>query len=167
MSELSKEKTRRKYIDFLENYHWEEQISLFITNQSQIDTFLIDMEEIRSKLRSHNRNTAFLYRIALKNKPAHQANWYEGEKKYVTEPYMTLYSSARDLDIYKVLGKSDTEFEYNPASRDVKSDKLATTINSISKQQPHNLKKFFNGKTVRRYEVINKKKLIKVEAKTN
>ena len=163
MSELSKDKTIRKYLNLLSNYHWEKQISFFITEESQIDTFLSDMKEIRAKLRSHNRNSAFLYRVALLKQPSYKTNWYEGESGSATAPYMTIYSSVKGANILQALENSNIDSKYNLSNRAVKPLKLESTINSIKKQKPHNLDKFFNGEKVIRYGVINRKNLIEVD----
>jgi hypothetical protein len=121
------------------------------------------MKDIRAKLRSHNRDSAFLYRISLLKKPSYMARWYGGDDKSVTAPYMTLFSSDKEVNILIAIDKSKTDYEYNLSSRAVNPLKLESTINSIKKQKPHDLDKFFNEQKVMRYGVINRKNLIEVD----
>lgn len=159
--ESSNDKTVRKMINYLSNYEWMYQYSMFV------DVLSFELEEAKDvaknwllkfddkKFRDYlrkkkgNEDVAMMYVIRKtihKNHPS---------KKSFQQFYITMYSSNEIHGLDHALSYSD--FPLNILSKRVTDTKIKSTCSALKNQKLHDISSL-NGKN--RYSIINQAKLI-------
>lgn len=152
MSESSKDKTKRKLLNYYKNYLWEQQISLFPQGENDedlINTIPNYMTEFKNKLMRSFPEVAFLIEIRR-----HINN------RYNKNQIIMVIHCSKVIDYKKIdclVGEVYVDQARMLDSR-VTDRKLLKNYNSIKKQKLHNLDMFF-GKKIRRYNIVNKAQL--------
>ncbi|WP_407532849.1 hypothetical protein [Acinetobacter baumannii] len=163
--ESSNDKTVRKMINYLSNYEWMYQYSMFVDVLSfELDEakdvtknwlLKFDDKKFRDYLRKKkgNEDVAMMYVIRKtihKNHPS---------KKSFQQFYITMYSSNEIHGLDHAQFYSD--FPLNILSRRVTDTKIKSTCSALKNQKLHDLS-LLGGK--KRYTIINKAKLRPIEA---
>lgn len=163
--ESSNDKTVRKMINYLSNYEWMYQYSMFVDvlsfeldeakNVAKNWLLKFDDKRFRDHLRKKkgNEDVAMMYVIRKtihKNHPS---------KKSFQQFYITMYSSneIHGLDH----AQSYADFPLNILRRRVTDTKIKSTCSALKIQKLHDLS-LLGGK--KRYTIINKAKLRPIEA---
>lgn len=161
--ESSNDKTIRNMINYLSNYEWMYQSSLFVdVLPFELDEAKVIAKEwllsfndskFREYLRKKNKNTGIMYVIRKtihKNHPS---------KKSFQQFYITMYSSNEIHGLDHAQSYSD--FPLNILSRKVTDSKIKSTCSTLKNQKLHDISSL-NGKN--RYSIINRSKLRLIEA---
>lgn len=159
--ESSNDKTVRKMINYLSNYEWMYQYSMFVDvlsfeldeakNVAKNWLLKFDDKKFRDYLRKKkgNEDVAMMYVIRKtihKNHPA---------KKSFQQFYITMYSSNEIHGLDHAQSYSD--FPLNILRRRVTDTKIKSTCSALKNQKLHDISSL-NGKN--RYSIINQAKLI-------
>ncbi|WP_407506700.1 hypothetical protein [Acinetobacter baumannii] len=159
--ESSNDKTVRKMINYLSNYEWMYQYSMFVDvlsfeleeakNVAKNWLLKFDDKKFRDYLRKKkgNEDVAMMYVIRKtihKNHPS---------KKSFQQFYITMYSSNEIHGLDHAQSYSD--FHLNILSRRVTDTKIKSTCSALKNQKLHDISSL-NGKN--RYSIINQAKLI-------
>ncbi|MFW1931596.1 hypothetical protein ACG90B_20120 [Acinetobacter baumannii] len=159
--ESSNDKTVRKMINYLSNYEWMYQYSMFVDVLSfELDEakdvaknwlLKFDDKKFRDYLRKKkgNEDVAMMYVIRKtihKNHPS---------KKSFQQFYITMYSSNEIHGLDHAQSYSD--FPLNILRRRVTDTKIKSTCSALKNQKLHDISSL-NGKN--RYSIINQAKLI-------
>ena len=159
--ESSNDKTVRKMINYLSNYEWMYQYSMFVDVLSfELDEakdvaknwlLKFDDKRFRDYLRKKkgNEDVAMMYVI---RKTIHKNHL---SKKSFQQFYITMYSSNEIHGLDHAQSYSD--FPLNILSRKVTDKKIESTCSALKNQKLHDLS-LLGGK--KRYTIINKAKLI-------
>ncbi|MFW2171761.1 hypothetical protein ACG93W_18245 [Acinetobacter baumannii] len=163
--ESSNDKTVRKMINYLSNYEWMYQYSMFVDvlsfeleeakNVAKNWLLKFDDKKFRDYLRKKkgNEDVAMMYVIRKtihKNHPS---------KKSFQQFYITMYSSNEIHGLDHAQSYSD--FPLNTLDRKVTDKKIKSTCSALKNQKLHDLS-LLGGK--KRYTIINKAKLRPIEA---
>lgn len=166
MMENSEDKTVRHIVNYLTNYDWLYQYSVFV-DVNDLDVaeakdvaknwlLKFDDKKFRDYLRKKkgNEDVAMMYMIRKhlhKNHPS---------KKSFQQFYITIYSSGEIQGIDHIQSYY-SDFPLNILGRKVTDKKIKSTCSALKNQRLHDLS-LLGGK--KRYTIINKAKLIQVEA---
>lgn len=164
--ENSEDKTVRHIVNYLTNYDWLYQYSVFV-DVNDLDVaeakdvaknwlLKFDDKKFRDYLRKKkgNEDVAMMYMIRKhlhKNHPS---------KKSFQQFYITIYSSGEIQGIDHIQSYY-SDFPLNILGRKVTDKKIKSTCSALKNQRLHDLS-LLGGK--KRYTIINKAKLIQVEA---
>lgn len=157
MSEHSEEKTKRKYLQLLNNYEWSYQYSLFYEEPEDSHHLLDDMVKFKQELRRKWPDAAFLIRIQ-----SHRKDMGTGNANRVLQAFLSILSTSKLQGIMD--GFLDPLFSapVNILYKSLSTGKQKQIYGSIDRQKPHALTKVFKDKStpIKRYSVLNKSKLV-------
>lgn len=165
MMEKSKDKTRRKMIDYFKKYRWMHQYSIFLKlNDLDIDeiksfakSWILEFDDDKFKdylkKKKGNKDVAMIYMLR-----SHRNKSYLPNSRPFLQFYITVYSTDIIEGFYDAFNYSN--FSLNVIDRELTDKKIETTCNALKKGKLHNLS-LLGGK--KRYTIINKAKLIPVE----
>ncbi|NKQ10643.1 hypothetical protein [Pseudomonas sp. SST3] len=160
MSETSEEKTKRKYLQLMNDYEWSYQYSIFYDDPSYSCRLLEDMVGFKQALRRKWPDTAFLIRIQ-----SHRREMGAGSNNKVLQAFLSILSTSKLQGIMD--GFLDPLFavQVNIMYKRLSIDKQKRMYQAIAQQMPHDLSKVFKDKTgpIKRYTILNKTKLAKRE----
>ncbi len=161
--ELSSDKTKREITNLLTNNEWKYQYSIFCDvsylahDRAKVVAleWLNDFNDI--KLRDYLRKTSdtavlFIIRTGFIRK--------RHDGKTIKQVYLTMYCNT-EIRLAQYL-ESKGEVHLNVIKRKLKPWRIPSAVETIRKQNLHNLEFLGNKK---RYSLINKKLLIKLEVK--
>lgn len=143
MSEVSEDKTKRKYLSMLRAHPWHHQHSVFYTDSSDSIALLDDMIGFKQLLRRRHPDHPFLIRIQLLNRNNNP------------QAYLSILSPERITDIQDVADKTFSA-DVVVLGRVCAEHRLERMASVIKAQKPHNLERFFNKDRVRRFSILNK-----------
>ncbi len=161
MSEISEEKSKRKYLHFLQSYQWSYQYSLFYEDIYDSKSLLNEMVRFKQELRRMCPDQPFLIRIQLRN--GKTLNNPEGG----TQAYLTIFTTTKAQKAIDAATDKAMSTPTNIMSRRISPEALAFKASRIKSQKPHNLEQFFGKKKINRFTVLNKSKLFKHQETTN
>lgn len=157
MSESSDEKTRRKYLQLMNDYEWSYQYSLFYDDPHDSRRLLDDMVKFKQALRRKWPDTAFLIRVQ-----SHRKDMGNGNANKVLQAFLSILSTSKLQGI--IDGFLDPLFSapVNVMYRRLSLGKQKQIYHSIARQRPHDLTKVFKAKTspIKRYSVLNRAKML-------
>lgn len=164
--ESSEDKTVRHMVNYLINYEWLYQYSIFV------DVNNLDVEEAKNiaknwlltfddgKLKNYlrkkkdSKDVAMMYVIrktAHKNHPS---------KKVFPQFYITIFSTDSIQVLDNDLESYFSDFPLNVLNRNVTREKIESTCSALKKQKLHDISLLGSKK---RYTIINKSKLRPIE----
>jgi hypothetical protein len=160
MSETSEDRSKRIFINYLKQYEWTYQYTVFYTNYRESKSGYLHSSRFKRLIRKGYPNYPFLYRIGLSRGITRHLVEYIGPNKTTLLPYHTFITNTGQI--------MTEEFGdlLNPDCLDLFVEKRRFTINrlenyisTVKKGKPHDLKKFFNydGK-INRFAILNKSK---------
>jgi len=159
MSESSENKSKRNFINYLTNYVWVKQYSIFFTRHGDsLDIHRI-MNPVRLSLKRSYPNIAMLYRNCIYNTPAELLEDIESGTR--PTPYLTIFTSEtlKHKAFVEAVDKS-ISVEYRWKDRPVKDYKLDTYIKTVKLEKPHNFKKHLGIENSNRFGIINKVNMV-------
>lgn len=158
MSETSEEKTRRRYLQIMNDYEWSYQYSLFYDNPDDSYRLLDDMVKFKQALRRKWPNTAFLIRIQ-----SHRRDMGTERKDKVLQAFLSILSTSKLQGVMDGFLDSLFSAQVNIIYKKLSVGKQKQIYNSIARQQPHDLAKVFKHKKgpIKRYSILNKTRLAK------
>lgn len=157
MPETPEDRSKRVFLNHLDNSAWSYQISFFFNNYSDCKNALEHFQSIRSRLARSFKKNPFLWRLCLKKVNADLFEDLDGSTPRVTAPYMTLITdkkiSVNEVEpaLSAVLAELDLKILY----RSFPKYKQESYRRAVSNQKPHKLNEFFNGKKVNRFGQLN------------
>lgn len=166
MMENSEDKTVRNMVNYLTNYDWLYQYSIFVdVNDLDVEEakevaknwlLKFDDKRFRDYLRKKNGNQdiAMMYVI---RKHLHKNH---SSKKSFQQFYITIYSSD-EIQGFDNVQSYYADLPLNSLDRKVTDKKIKSTCSALKNQKLHDLS-FLGGK--KRYTIINKAKLRPIEA---
>lgn len=159
--ESSADKTVRNIVNYLTNYEWLYQYSIFVdVNNLELKeakdvakNWLLKFDDKRFKdylrKKKGNKDVAMMYVIRKHLHKAHPSN------KSFQQFYITMYSSNEIQGIDQIQSYY-SDFPLNIMVRKVTDKKIKSTCSALKDQRLHNLS-LLGGK--KRYTIINKEKL--------
>jgi len=154
MSEASPDKTKRRYIKLLTEYHWSYRYSVFYDDLTLSSQLVTEKEEFQQRLRKEFPEQPFLIRIQTK------VGGLDDSK--TLQAYLTILTTARSESLKSVVHESFPS-DMNVMSEKLSTGKLQSIASAIENQRPHNLTKVFGDIRIKRYSVLNKAKLQPVQ----
>ncbi|MFG3502929.1 hypothetical protein ACGFZ7_17505 [Pseudomonas sp. NPDC047963] len=160
MSESSEEKTKRKYLQMMNDYEWSYQYSLFYDDPDDSCRLLDDMVKFKQALRRKWPNTAFLIRIQ-----SHRRDMGAGRKDKLLQAFLSILSTSKLQGIMGGFADPLFSAQVNIMYKRLSVGKQKQIYSSIARQNPHDLAKVFKDKAgpIKRYSILNKTKLAKRE----
>lgn len=143
MSEVSEDKTKRKYLSMLRAHPWHHQHSVFYSDASDSIALLDDMVAFKQLLRRRHPDHPFLIRIQLLNRGKNP------------QAYLAIFAPERITDIQDIANKTFSA-DVRVLGRVCTDGRLERMASAIKVQKPHNLERFFDKSRVRRFSVLNK-----------
>lgn len=144
MSEDSTDRTKRELIDLYKRYEWTYQYSIFYDDPANSIHLQEDLNTLRVKLKNRKDQPFFIVKRTL--------------NRGFLQAFATIFTTQEIEGFDKLVNKS-SQYEINIRKRRVSDSFIVSTIQKLKKQKLHNLESFFNLKNVKRYSVLNKKKL--------
>lgn len=138
MSETSIDKTRRRLCSLFDLYDFKYQYSFFFPDGIEPDNFLNQIAKIKRSIRRKYKQPILL-KINLSAKRGLHA-------------YITMYAEQQ-LEDYKNF--MELRFPGVARSRELKPEKIESTISAIMNQNLHNLSGYFKRDKVNRYSMLN------------
>lgn len=172
MSESSADKTKRELINYISNYRWEQQISLWpaltledYEQDCQLAVTVISdgLNLFKDRLRRKFKDTAFL--IIVRASGVNNANIRLAypQRKPIQQIYVTIYSS-QILDRVKRDEVIDNTYSggINLQFRSLTEDRIKQACRTIKNQKLHDLKKLLPDAhmNMKRRTILNESKLI-------
>jgi hypothetical protein len=145
MSEDTIEKTKRKMIDLFKDYEWTYQYSIFYDNPADSIHLEEDLNRLRVKIKKRDQPLYIIKRTLNRG---------------VLQAFATIFTT-RAIEGFDKLVSNSSQYEINIRKRKISDSFLVSTIQKLKKQKLHNLNIFFGRKSIKRYSVINAKKLVK------
>jgi hypothetical protein len=148
MTESSEQKTKRRYVDLLTNYTWSHQYSIFYDDYQQSTNLLRDIKTFKQRLRRRLPDQPFLTKVALLNR----------DKKL--QAYLTMFTTAPAMD-WKIEEVACASFSsaVNVIQQRVSVASLERAGQTILRERPHNLNRFFGLAKINRYAILNQHRL--------
>jgi hypothetical protein len=147
LSETAEQRTKRRFIEYLDLTTWTHQYSFFYQCAEDARACaLSDTTKLKEKLRRTKalKSQPFLYRLCLYRANAfHTIFTNEAIKVGLLESIICKTSGAE----LKVVGRELPEW------------KIERYRHAVSKKPPHNLKGFFGDKKINRIALLNVKKI--------
>jgi hypothetical protein len=173
MSESSTEKSKRKFISLLLEYHWDWQYTIFFDHYPEALNIIDNSLVIKDAIKRAHKDTAILYRLVAKSiNPVFLSG--TDANTLVPTPYFTFFTSKKiqftplqnlifsHLERRGVYIFPEDEIKgVRIKSRKITYEKLHSYSSAVNRQQPHNLKKLLNKENVNRFGVLNRSKLMK------
>lgn len=144
MTEASKDKTKRKYTHLMMSYPWSYQCSIFYVSPEQSIQLLNDMRAFKQRLRRKCPDLPFLIRICLNHTSDNEL-----------QAFLTLYTVKSVKDTVTALANTTFPTSVNVLGQIRQPGTIESTSNTIKREKPHNLTRFFGKKKVNRYSVLN------------
>jgi len=156
MSESAEQRSKRKFIEHLDSYPWQFQVSIFYSTY-QNSLFIEEhkkalniwlrrwcKEPILLRLRTRNTKVCYLFDVPKTN------------QKTVPMPYIQLFfiNEHQWADIERKLEKIAGE-NIHLKNRRLSPKKLCSYKRAVKKQKPNNLKKILGDKKINRFSLLN------------
>lgn len=142
MSETAEERSKRQYLAHHRSKQWTYKHAIYYAQPTESSSLLDDMVKFKQLLRRKCPDQPFLIRIQLRNQPTLQA-------------FLILYTTGK-VDTLDLIANKTFTHEVNVRGRVLSPEKLEQSARSIEIQSPHNLNKFFDKPSVKRWSVLNK-----------
>jgi hypothetical protein len=176
MTESAEDKSKRKFIKHLNSTDWSKQFSIFyLDEQSSREHAIEDSRRLRKMLGKEYRQQPWLYRLCLlyrkfKVSDIEVFDLDTGEittsREYIDieDPqhivFHTLFTTSdftrRKYEEFQSLVKQCCNPLVNVRRQFRSADDLEIYQDSIKRQKPHNLKKYFGaGKKIHRFSLVN------------
>ena len=143
MTETAEQRTKRRFIEYLDMTEWEYQYSFFYQCAMDAREFaLVDAAKLKEKLRRTRslQSQPFLYRLCL----------------YKSNAFHTVFTTKKvDQILLKSLVEKVAKVEIRIMGREITSWKIEKYKRAVSKQRPHDLKGFFGDKKINRIALLN------------
>lgn len=146
MSESPEDRAKRVYVSRLLKYPWDYQTSVFFDLDNS-HTLPAEMARVRPNLRRRFRSHPFLLRVSLKN---------HGRGKTIA--WVSILTIGQPDNVESWLMRWFTS-DVNVRERPIGAAKRLSMARAIWQQKPHNLRAFFGGAKVNRYDWLNKSAL--------
>ena len=153
MSESSEDKTKRKHLEWLDEYEWVHQYSIFYDDPAKSVNLLTDRVGFHQALTRAYPKAGFLSRIqslksAIKGQPPQAYLMILASKKV----------SGMDAMIHRWFSS-----KVNLMSQPQNTVQLRKMYQTIKAQTPHDLRKVFKDHKgpIKRYSPLNKKQMVK------
>jgi hypothetical protein len=145
MTESSSDKTKRILLELITKYQWSYQYSIFYIDIDDCTLLIEETNNLKKRLKRKYPNTPFLicYRLHLKGKRV--------------QAYTTIFTPKKINGMLDLVNECFTD--HKVAYRKITTEKLDMTARSIKRQALHDLNYFFGFK-VRRYQIINRSRMI-------
>lgn len=147
MTESAEQRTKRRFVEYLDLTEWKYQYSFFYQSASDArDCALGDATKLKEKLRRTKalRLQPFLYRLCL----------------YKSNAFHTIFTTKKiDLSLLESLINKVSEAEVRVRGREVAYWKIDKYRDAVSRQRPHDLKGFFGDKKINRIALLNNKNI--------
>jgi len=164
MTESSKEKTVRNFINLLDNPYFEVQITIFYNNYYDKDLALEHKPIITKKLKTLFPEQCFLYRLCLFNTEAKNLDDLSQQDELSGEfemPYHTFFTNKK-ISLERLSDRLTKHLDCSVRIKQQSFGKLRKIkyTSAVKKGKPFNLQGYFStDKQLRRYEVIGKKNI--------
>ncbi|MCG6037264.1 hypothetical protein C5B72_17370 [Acinetobacter sp. KU 011TH] len=171
MSELSKDKTKRRLTSVMKDYQWRYQYSLFPRiegfdknedKERAEDLILSELNIFRDKLRKRFLDIGIL--LVIKKRTLSEG-FRVNYRKDFQQIYLTWYSSEEiPKDKLKKIIDSVYGDEVNLLTKQMTVEKIEKSISSIKEQRLHDLTKYFDyaGKRFDRFSCLNLSKFVEL-----
>lgn len=157
MSESSKDKTKRKLLNYYKNYLWEHKVSLFpqVSPDENEKEVLINIIPNGINQFKHNLARSFTDVAFLIEVRRHYNRWTN-----INQIIMVMLCSKKiDYEkIQKIADKAFLEGRVKLIDKEVTDKELLKNYNSIKSQKLHNVERLL-GRKIRRYNIVNKSQL--------
>lgn len=149
MTESTEDKTKRRYLEYLMLYEWSYQYSFFYKDHEYSRELIHHKPKLTRALSQRFQSQPFLLRVQILNKSKR------------LQAYVTVFTTEKIsmLDMKDATDACGLSECLNVMSRRCSDWKIESMANKIKEQKPHDLKRFFGSKTVKRWNVLNKKHL--------
>jgi len=161
VSEASEDKTKRKFITLIQSYPWECKLNLYFGSQEFGNNIYEYLRRINSSLASKNPTIGFVYRVCINTVPKDLLTEYQDfdyeERKKKTKAVMITYFCQKtplEPDLTRIRSFDIGEYKYTKYRQNEK--RIASYLDKIKRQSPHNLEKYLN-ETGQRYGRLNRK----------
>ncbi|KHT53348.1 hypothetical protein RJ41_09025 [Alteromonas marina] len=163
MSEASEDKTKRKFITLLQSYPWESKLNLYFDSQEFGNNIYEYLGRINRSLTTKNPDIGFLYRICINmtkkyvfSESKELGLEYEESNKFTTGVMITYFCQRTPLkpDLSRIRSFDIGGYKYTNYFQN--QETIASYMNKIKREKPHNLVKYLDGKG-QRYGILNKK----------
>ena len=167
MPESPEQKNKRQFLERLNSYVWDRQISIFFDDYEDTLDAIEHSAKIRENLPRAFPDSPFLYRLC-KTRPKPQLieaiGIPESEPKAV--PFLVFFTTNFECETSELNTRVS---KWIGASVNVMQQKFSDTrktkyASSVSNQRPHDLKAFFGDRKITRSTLLNKKKLVKKDS---
>ncbi len=159
MTETAEKKTKRKYLELFRTNEWTHQTTIFYKSLETSKQAANHSAKLKKNL-SRAFKFTMLHRIQLKGNTDTNLLDDVKDKKYVTTAYHTFFSlEPFDKNRLEKIAVKALDSDVNIKSRKLEQHKRESIAESIQKQNPHNLNRFFkesNMKKIHRFSLLNK-----------
>ncbi|MGO3543348.1 MAG: hypothetical protein ACTIOG_12730 [Pseudomonas helleri] len=143
MTETSEQRSKRQYLENHRSGQWQYKHTIFYPDQDSTG-LLEEMVGFKQLLRRKCPAQPFLVRIQLNKTQPHPL-----------QAFLVIYTSKEVEDLQSIVDKTFKR-DMNVMGRALSAWKLEKSAQTIVKQKPHNLDKYFGKTGVKRWSVLNK-----------
>lgn len=158
MTETAEQRTKRTFTNYLKDYEWPYQYSIFYRNIEESKSAVEHSKIIRNALKSYYRKQPFLWRLCLIRTNVEHLNNSDYRYNTVVVPFHTIFttepmSNEELCDLME--DKIKSELYTKKRRRNLETNLAYATV--VLKAKPHELNKHFKTESkINRFSVLNK-----------
>lgn len=168
MSESAEDKTKRRFVSYLDSKDWVRQTSFWFTSLEYVkrEEFFTHSHNLRESLAKSYPSCSFLWRLAAKRIDSADIFTWQDQPYIGPMPFWTVFQTEV-LPFQKVEGKACKVFKLELNSdqmadpcvyartKKANPEMLSRYRSTILSQRPHNLKNIFGDKKINRFHKRN------------